>query len=276
MRGGQWLMWWGLLCLLACIIIARGACDARPVQVVVSRYAEDVAWVACLGFRDVVVYDKNDRGDTSAGNPPPGAAVRKLPNVGREGHTYLYHIVTHYDSLADVTLFLPGSGRAVPDKWGKVQWVASVTARTGDSAFPTSGPMGKQGNMMLEQHGAFQLDSWTSGHSANQRDNSESDLLPCPERPLSAWYAHNRLPPSPHTCYHGVFAVSREHIQRRPRSFYARLLAYLCHHSNPEAGHYLERCWAAVFAPLPPHCLSEPKLNWGPESESCARNAKKP
>lgn len=35
----------------------------------------------------------------------------RLPNVGREGHTFLEHMVRHYDQLADVTLFMnPGTG----------------------------------------------------------------------------------------------------------------------------------------------------------------------
>ncbi|ORY34129.1 hypothetical protein BCR33DRAFT_791192 [Rhizoclosmatium globosum] len=34
--------------------------------------------------------------------------VIQLENVGREGHTYLHHIITHYDNLADHTLFMQG------------------------------------------------------------------------------------------------------------------------------------------------------------------------
>lgn len=33
----------------------------------------------------------------------------QLPNVGREGHTYLHHLHSRYNSLARVTLFLMGS-----------------------------------------------------------------------------------------------------------------------------------------------------------------------
>ena len=35
--------------------------------------------------------------------------VIKLKNIGREGHTYLSHIINNYDKLADITIFLPGS-----------------------------------------------------------------------------------------------------------------------------------------------------------------------
>ena len=35
--------------------------------------------------------------------------LQDLPNVGREGHTYLQHIKISYNSLSPVTVFLPGS-----------------------------------------------------------------------------------------------------------------------------------------------------------------------
>jgi hypothetical protein len=72
--------------------------SGRPnLQLVVSRYGENVSWTHNLDAVPVVVYDK---GDAQA----PGA----LPNVGREAHTYLHHIVTHYEHLADVTVFVQG------------------------------------------------------------------------------------------------------------------------------------------------------------------------
>ena len=33
-----------------------------------------------------------------------------LHNVGRESHTYLYHIVNNWDKLADRTVFFQGGG----------------------------------------------------------------------------------------------------------------------------------------------------------------------
>ncbi|RYG68271.1 DUF3431 domain-containing protein, partial [bacterium] len=39
-------------------------------------------------------------------SPHPGAL--QLPNIGREAHTYLHHIVTRYDELAPITVFSQG------------------------------------------------------------------------------------------------------------------------------------------------------------------------
>lgn len=67
------------------------------VHVVVSCYKEDVQWSADLSVASVIVYNKSGEGD----NP--------LPNIGRESHTYLHHIVTHYDDLDGLYVFCQGN-----------------------------------------------------------------------------------------------------------------------------------------------------------------------
>ena len=71
-------------------------------QIVVARYNEDVKWL--LPFKKItILYNK--------GTYDPLLQyfdTIKLPNVGRESHSYLYHIVTNYDQLADKTIFFQG------------------------------------------------------------------------------------------------------------------------------------------------------------------------
>lgn len=71
------------------------------IDLVVARYQEDLAWLRNNppGLR-TVVYDKNPAA------PHPGSTP--LPNIGREAHTYLHHIVSHYDALAPLTVFVQG------------------------------------------------------------------------------------------------------------------------------------------------------------------------
>lgn len=223
------------------------------VQVVVARYAEDVSWLRNLPFHDVVVYDKNNRGDTSAGNPPPYATVVPLPNVGRCDHTYLYHIVHNWDRLADVTVFVPGSCAFSPSKWNKLEWVTRHVCKEGSSAFPldlvTRLPLWKE-------LGDFEMSTYQATGAANARHNPESELKPCSHRPFGNFFVRNfpELPPARGVVYQGVFAVARGHIRQHNRARYARLLRHVDDHSNPEAGHYLERSWLAAFHPVPPRC----------------------
>jgi len=83
--------------------LASPAPGTGSVEVVVARYREDFAW--CARY-NCTVYNK--------GPPVPPverAAVprwRSLPNVGRESHTWLWHVEHWYDALADRTVFLQG------------------------------------------------------------------------------------------------------------------------------------------------------------------------
>lgn len=69
------------------------------VQYIVAKYNENVDWTKQLNGR-VTIYDKSEK-------PIEGSI--KLKNVGREGETFLYHIVNNYDNLDDVTVFLQGN-----------------------------------------------------------------------------------------------------------------------------------------------------------------------
>ena len=96
--------------------IERKELDRRDLQVVVVRHAEDISWSdAFAAVR--TVYEKPGTElpalpltSTSAGAGPaaPEAASVVLPNVGKEQHAYLTHIVRNYDSLANRTVFLHG------------------------------------------------------------------------------------------------------------------------------------------------------------------------
>ena len=70
-------------------------------EIVVAHYKEDLSWLEGIK-RDCSIYSKS--GDKNA----PRCSFHKLPNVGREGHAYLHHIVERYHTLAEVTIFLQG------------------------------------------------------------------------------------------------------------------------------------------------------------------------
>lgn len=67
---------------------------------VIARYQENIDWAN--GINNSIIYNK---GATLPNTIHP---IVSLPNVGREGHTYLYHIIQNYDQLDDHTCFLQG------------------------------------------------------------------------------------------------------------------------------------------------------------------------
>ena len=69
-------------------------------RLVIAKYKEDISWINKIKNHNITVYDKSEF---------PVKDSIKLPNVGRECHTFLYHIVQNYDNLDDITVFLQGN-----------------------------------------------------------------------------------------------------------------------------------------------------------------------
>lgn len=69
-------------------------------SIVIARYNENLDWLKKFNNLNIKVYDK---GEDLIHNS------KKLPNIGREAHTYLTYIVENYDNLDDVTIFTQGN-----------------------------------------------------------------------------------------------------------------------------------------------------------------------
>jgi hypothetical protein len=93
--------------------------NINEVSIVVSKYMEDVQWV--LAYNDIaIVYNKSSPYDISLvwnyqccwdeNSHHSLQNVVNLPNVGREGNTYLSHIITNYDNIiSERTIFVQAS-----------------------------------------------------------------------------------------------------------------------------------------------------------------------
>ena len=72
-------------------------------EIVVARYKENLDWLKKIKkSKDIKITVYNKGPDDISIN------AIKLPNIGRESHTYLYHIINNYDNLADQTIFCQG------------------------------------------------------------------------------------------------------------------------------------------------------------------------
>lgn len=74
-------------------------------DIVIARYNEDLKWIEWSINSDLnfIVYNK---GSTFK---QKGCTIKNIPNFGREGETFLRHIIENYDNLAHVTLFIQGN-----------------------------------------------------------------------------------------------------------------------------------------------------------------------
>lgn len=68
------------------------------IEIVISKYNENIDWSNNLKSK-VIIYDKSNSDNNHI----------RLPNIGREAHTYLYHIIKNYDNLPEYLCFLQGN-----------------------------------------------------------------------------------------------------------------------------------------------------------------------
>ena len=228
----------------------------RSLSIVIARYREDLSWMNGLHrhIRFFLYLKGPDLTDAEREALPPHVCIFRLPNVGRCDHTFLYHIVTQFHTLSEVTVFVSGDGGDAR-KGPKIQQVITLAAKTMDTVLS-----GQRMHSVRDDVGAFELDDWTSSSAVNQQgEGALSTLLPAPIRPFNAWY-DAQFPELQNTriqvvCWGSNFAVHRRHIQQHPIQRYQNILSQLEVHSNPEVGHYVERSWAAIFWPYPLRCV---------------------
>lgn len=228
------------------------------IEIVVSRYSEKLKWISQELFNlsrfdnikcSTTIYNKNaDPIDDTA--LPDDITVVNIENVGREAHTYLYHIVTNYDKLKDITIFLPASCTDA-HKITKTEKVLEKVIETKNSVI--SGQWYNNVSVDLKN---FKIGSWLGTNKHNQSFNPSVSCQAADKRPFGKFYSQYFSDiVSNVVCYHSIFAISKAHILNHSVEYYKSLLECLSHHVNPEEGHYLERSWQAVFHPLPDSCI---------------------
>lgn len=219
------------------------------IEIVMARYNETIDYLNDKPFNNypVILYNK---GSTIPEIKNNIKAVIQLPNVGRCDHTYLYHIINNYDNLADITIFLPGSCLDSNKKKYTYNVINFVNKNK------TTCLHGKKISNVKKDLYNFKLDKWSCSNIENRLKNPETKLELCDVRPFGKWFECNFNDLVVEViCYCGIFAVSKKHIIQHPKSHYENILKYLSTHSNPEAGHYVERAWGAIFYPYPTSCI---------------------
>ena len=70
-------------------------------------------------------------------------------------------------------------------------------------------------------------------------------------RPYGNWYNYFFGNIQTHwVTFWGIFSIDKKDIIQHPIERYQLLLNTVNNHSNPEAGHYIERSWGVIFYPL--------------------------
>ena len=214
-------------------------------EIVISRYNETLEWINNEPFNKhpVVIYNKGV--NNKYVNNYNVVKTVNLPNVGRESHTYLYHIINNYNNLADVTIFLPGSADLI-NKYNRAKKMVEMVERTNNTVLSCA-----YDPMIVKNQYNFTIDEYFSSHSNNKQINQNGVIQKSSIRPYGKWYEKTFVNGEKNifVSYCGIISISKKNILQKPKSYYEKLLYELDTHHNPEVGHYLERSWYPIFYP---------------------------
>jgi len=216
------------------------------IDIIVSRYNEDLKWLLEPPFNKYkyIVYNKGINDDFEKTNIKK---IVKLNNVGREGHTYLYHIIHNYDNLNNINVFLPGSVNNNNKKNKAIKLLNKIEKHKKAVFLSHNDIM----NSIKNRFNNFILNNHNSTSFENKSINNESQLFKSRFRPYGYWYIKmfGNIK-TKHYIYNGIFSISKKDILQHNVNRYKKIINGLNKHSNPEEGHYVERSWGAIFHPL--------------------------
>jgi hypothetical protein len=218
----------------------------KNVYIVVSRYNEDLKWILEYPFTEFkyIVYNKGINDNFEKTNV---IQIINLPNVGREGHTYLYHIIENYNDLPNIIVFFPGS----ITHHVKFDKAKQILLNIIDSNFTKAYFVGEYYDDIYTKHKDFKTNNYLSSDINNRIINKEQKTQLCVIRPFGRWYRYFFGNIKTHWFTHcGVFSVDKRDIIQHPIENYQRIIKTLERSSNPEAGHYIERTWGTIFFPM--------------------------
>lgn len=229
-------------------------------EIVIARYNEDLSWMRHPLVESLLKANENRTIITVYNKGPNRLHMQNLrgfkfreyalENIGRDMHTYVNHICKRYNSLADITIFLPGSC----DMFHKFVLLLNIIYKAygrNDSVFQCADASG-----FISSIRDYEVTSYGSTSTQNRSMNPNKKLTPAKVRPYGRWYdvVLGMDVPLRYTTQFGLMAVARKHIHNRPRSFYDHLVKELSV-PDPELGFYIEMSWVSIFHPVPPECV---------------------
>ena len=202
--------------------------------IIIARYNENLDWLYKYEGFKIIIYNKGE-----SSRFIDGSKVIELPNIGRESHTWLHYIVTNYEKLDEVNIFLQGR---IDDlgalAYQDVNKYLEECKRKGFSVsrYGILGPFHWNKNLGLENNPKY--NSKIKDKSLKEPIISFTDL---------AKIFTNNIPLLTVTSYGGCFAVSKDLIKQHDIKLYKKLLDILSKNDNPVEGHYMERLWCYLF-----------------------------
>ena len=198
-------------------------------SLIIAQYDEDVSWINKIQYEyitKIYLYTKNSNNIKPIIHSHIPIHRTHLPNIGRETHTFLHHIINNYHSLSEINIFV----QAIPiidiniiNSYLDVNYITNIN-------------LTKSNQIHLDSSNKITI--W-----------KKQPLVICPYN-FFEWYNlfidPEKLTSPYHIYFESNFIVSKHHILSRSKKYYEKLLNQL-NDNNTEVGHFLERSWYYIF-----------------------------
>jgi len=197
-------------------------------QIVIALYNENIEWINKLNNFDIYIYHKNKGIPKEIEKLVNSNKIyyEEIPNVGRESHTYIYHIIKNYKNLPNKIFFTQAEPFDHIDKYNEkasVDFFINKLNDFFDNDFDFKG-YGKKHYI------------WKTG-IGNKTETMQKLYSNLINGELQDHYFNNG----------GIFGVKKEIILNRSLNFYNECLKYLDYDKNPVEGFCFERLWSIIF-----------------------------
>ena len=213
-----------LIILLIVYSLTKILYKKPTIDIVIARYEENLDWLYRLipdelpyKISKIYIYNK---GSELTNIHLPNINIITLPNLGRESHTYFYHVINNYNNLADKTIFLPASVWSKEEK--RVQLFRLLNYI---SIHQTSAIIGVSNPTFIDNEKNLAIDTYLVTNEENRKKNSDINLDKSELRPYGNWF-NLHFPNEEISCvsYNGIMIATKNSIHKRSVGFYKILL----------------------------------------------------
>lgn len=170
--------------------------------------------------------------------------ILKIDNVGREGQTWLHHIVENYDMLSDIIYFIPASFINKQHLHSYKNIIKSIEKKS------------LVENVYAKINYKFTIDSWSGTHNKNSEVVKSQNYKISDIRPFGLWFEKRIKSVIKSEKYMnfdkhgagGIIQATRPQINRiLLKDWKIWNQEMIDGGPNPEIGHYWERTWGTIF-----------------------------
>jgi hypothetical protein len=210
-------------------------------HIVIARYNENIDWIKYINTNlfDIFIYNKGN----DINNNNLNYKIIKLDNVGRESHTYLYHIINNFDNLPEKIIFT----QAHPFDHVRNTFINEIN-NFNNCYFNFLYFSKNMLNIKYDinenkfiEYGTLNGNEWKNYH------NLDSPIATTMKN-LFENYEHQKV-----NIIFGpgaIYGINKELIVKNKKDFYIKCIDVLNNSSNlknPDEGHSFERLWYYIF-----------------------------